>query len=152
MQNRLPARIFTVDFRRRQRRILAVRFPHSVTAVVLPLQTELKRKEQIKSAIVVKCIYYKQEKVNKGGKKVPCIRITEKYHKGKLRTILSENYIDEHITLSGGEIDKKIEQYLENGSNWILARIDMMFIEAYTLRRAYGGSHIVTPKRLANTK
>ena len=44
------------------------------------LQTELKRKEQIKSAIVVKCIYYKQEKVDK----VLCIRITEKYHKEKI--------------------------------------------------------------------
>ena len=36
------------------------------------------------------------------------------YHRGDQREILSEQYIDEHITLSGGEIDNKIEKYLKN--------------------------------------
>ena len=33
VQNRLPARIFTVDIRRRERRIQAVRFPNSVQPI-----------------------------------------------------------------------------------------------------------------------
>ena len=115
-------------------------------------QTEFRRKEQIKSAIVAKCIYYKKEKIDKGGKKVLCIKIIEKWHRGEMRALLSENYINEHLTSSSGEIDKKIEEFLENGSNWILVRIDMVYIEAYTLRRATGGSYIPIPKRLANTK
>ena len=41
-------------------------------------QTEFRRKEQIKSAIIAKCIYYKKEKIDKGGRKVPCIKIIEK--------------------------------------------------------------------------
>src|ERR1044071_9970516 len=94
-------------------------------------QTEFRRKEQIKSAIVAKCIYYKKEKKGKSGKNFPCIRISEKWHRGEMRALLSENYIDEHLTSSGGEIDKKIEEFLENGSNWILVRIDMVYIEVY---------------------
>ncbi|GBB99512.1 hypothetical protein RclHR1_35430001, partial [Rhizophagus clarus] len=69
-----------------------------------------------------------------------------------MQALLSENYIDEHLTSSGGEIDKKIEEYLENGSNWILVRIDIVYIEAYTLRRTTGGSYEPTPKKLANKK
>jgi hypothetical protein len=36
LQNRLPARIFTVDIRHRGRRIPAVRFPNSALATLLP--------------------------------------------------------------------------------------------------------------------
>ena len=97
-------------------------------------QTEFRRKEQIKSAIVAKCIYYKKEKKGKSGKNFPYIKITEKWHRGEMRALLSENYIDEHLTSSGGEIDKKIEEFLENGSNWILVRIDIVYIEAYNLK------------------
>ncbi|CAG8632536.1 28_t:CDS:2, partial [Paraglomus occultum] len=51
-----------------------------------------------------------------------------------------------------GEIDKKIEEFLRSGSGWTLIRIEMMFIEAYTLRRAESGSYRPTPKNLANKK
>ncbi|GBB99069.1 hypothetical protein RclHR1_03400021 [Rhizophagus clarus] len=79
-------------------------------------------------------------------------QINEKWHRGEMRALLSENYIDEHLTSSGGEIDKKIEEYLENGSNWILVRIDIVSIEVYIYSRATGGSYEPTPKKLANTK
>src|SRR6202008_231880 len=116
-------------------------------------QTEFRRKEQIKSVIVAKCIYYKKEKKDINDKGAPeFIKIAEKWHRGKMRALLSENYIDEHLTSSSGEIDKKIEEYLENGSGWILVRIDMVYIEAYTFKRATGGSYEPTPKKLANTK
>src|SRR5438552_11565317 len=74
------------------------------------------------------------------------------YHPGKMRAILSEQDIDEHITLSAGEIDAKIEAFLNNGSGWTLIRIEMIYIEVYTFRRAVGGSYKPTPKSLANTK
>ncbi|GES77183.1 hypothetical protein GLOIN_2v1480811 [Rhizophagus clarus] len=116
-------------------------------------QTEFRRKEQIKSTIVAKCIYYKKEKKDRSDNSAPdIIKIAEKWHRGKMQALLSENYIDEHLTSSGGEIDKKIEEYLENGSNWILVRIDIVYIEAYTLRRTTGGSYEPTPKKLANKK
>ncbi|GBC00512.1 hypothetical protein RclHR1_38810001, partial [Rhizophagus clarus] len=109
-------------------------------------QTEFRRKEQIKSAIAVKCIYYKKEK------NLPYIKISEKWHRGEMRAFLSENYIDEHLTSSGEKIDKKIEEYLENGSKWILVRIDITNIEVYTYNRATGRSYEPTSKKLANTK
>ncbi|GBB95633.1 hypothetical protein RclHR1_25800002 [Rhizophagus clarus] len=76
----------------------------------------------------------------------------EKWHREEIQALFSENYIDEHFTSSGGEIDKKIEEYLENGSNWILVRIDIVYIEVYTYSQATGGSYEPTPKKLANTK
>ena len=45
-----------------------------------------------------------------------------------MRAILSENDIDEHITLSAGEIDAKIEAFLSNGSGWTLIQIEMIYI------------------------
>ncbi|CAG8586358.1 10657_t:CDS:2, partial [Cetraspora pellucida] len=47
---------------------------------------------------------------------------------------------------------KDIEEMLRRGSNWRLVRIEKLYIEAYTLRRAISGLYISTPKKLANTK
>src|SRR5439155_14534830 len=88
----------------------------------------------------------------KGEDKVAVPVYDQKYHNGKMRVILSENDIDEHITLSAGEIDAKIERFLNNGSGWTLIRIEMIYIEVYAYRRAVGGSFKPTPKNLANTK
>src|SRR5271170_7420362 len=69
-----------------------------------------------------------------------------------MHVVLSEYDIDEHITLSAGEIDNYIEGYLKEGSGKILLRLEIIFIEAYTYRRATGESFIPTPKKLANIK
>jgi hypothetical protein len=74
------------------------------------------------------------------------------YHRGAQREILSEGYIDEHITKSAGEINEKIEKYLKEESGKILLRLEMVLIETYTFRQALGVSYIPIPKRLANTK
>src|SRR5688500_6346773 len=126
---------------------LIASYREKITSV---LQTELNRKEQIKSALVVLFKYFKKED-DKNTKEI-IYTFTEKHHRGEMRPILLENDITEHITSSGSEIDKKIDEYLHNGSNWQLIRIDKVFIEAYTFRRATGGSFIPTPKKLANTK
>jgi hypothetical protein len=110
------------------------------------LKAELRRKDQIKSKIVVYCTYMKIEK----NTKLPFY--DQVYHSGEMRAILSENDIDEHITLSTGEIDAKIEAFLDNGSGWTLIRIEIIYIEVYTFRRATGGSYKPTPEKLANTK
>ncbi|CAG8595582.1 9297_t:CDS:2, partial [Cetraspora pellucida] len=89
-------------------------------------QTELHRKEQIKTAIAVKCSY-------------SCSR----------REI---DDIDEHITRSVGELDAQVEEALLRGSGYTLIGILTIYIEVYTLRRGTGESFIPTPKKLANTK
>jgi hypothetical protein len=113
------------------------------------LQTELNRKEQIRSSLVVFCLYVRTEREPDGSIKPIYMNA---YHRGGMRTILSKNDIEASLTLSGSEIDKKIEEFLYRGSSWQLIRIDRVFIEAYTYRRALGGSYIPTPKKLANTK
>ncbi|RHZ49273.1 hypothetical protein Glove_526g3 [Diversispora epigaea] len=99
------------------------------------LKAELQRKNQIKSTIVVYCNYMKIPKAKKGGLQPPIY--IQPHHRGGMRAILSEQDIDEHLTLSAGEIDKKIEKFLNNGSGLYLAE---------------GGSYKPIPKKLANTK
>ena len=129
--------------------------PHLIAAareqITSVLKTELYRKDQVKSKIVAYCNYMKMEKKDKDAN-IEIPKYDQKYHPGKMRAILSKNDIDEHITLSAGEIDAKIEEFLSNGSGWTLIRIEMIYIEVYTYRRATGGSYKPTPKRLANTK
>ena len=74
------------------------------------------------------------------------------YHRGNQHVLLSEENIDEYITRSAGEIDKKIEAYLKEESGKILLQLEMVFMESYTYRRTYRGSFIPTSKKLANTK
>jgi hypothetical protein len=112
------------------------------------LQTELHRKDQIKLAIVVLCRYKIGNKDKADGEPV----YKEKHQRGGMRPILSEGEIDDHITQSVGEIDKQVEETLKKGSGGILERILEISIEAYPYRRATGGSHILTPKKLANKK
>ncbi|PKY27782.1 hypothetical protein RhiirB3_390547, partial [Rhizophagus irregularis] len=104
-------------------------------------QTELHRKDQIKSAIVVKCLY----KLTKKDKE-------EREDNDDFANRVYKGDIDEHITLTVREIDKQVEEALLKGSGYTLERIEEISIEAYTLRRGTGGSYKPTPKKLANTK
>ena len=114
------------------------------------LKIELNEKEHIKSALVALCYY---EKVNKSLKKEDKENnIMYCHHRSNMRSLLSENDIDDHISQSASEIDKDIEEMLKRGSNWRLVRIEKLYIEAYTYRRTIGGSYISISKKLANTK
>ncbi|GBB90327.1 hypothetical protein RclHR1_17240002 [Rhizophagus clarus] len=113
------------------------------------LQTELRKKDQIKSAIVALCQYsITKRKPDDTSEPVE----VEKYHRGDMRAILSEGDIEEHITRTIGEIDVQIEKTLKKGSGYILERILEISIETYTLHRALGGSYNPTPPKLANKK
>ncbi|GBB92879.1 hypothetical protein RclHR1_20710003 [Rhizophagus clarus] len=90
------------------------------------LQTELHRKDQIKSAIVVKCLYLLDKKDKED--------FADKVYKVKYHR------------------DKQVEEALLKGSGYTLERIEEISIEAYNLRRGTGGSFIPTPKKLTNTK
>ena len=94
----------------------------------------------------------KMEKKDKEEKTPTLPFYTQCYHRGEMWAILSENDIDEHITLSAGEIDAKIESFLSNGSGWKLIRIEIIYINVYAYRRDTGGLYKPTSKRLTNTK
>ncbi|GBB93318.1 hypothetical protein RclHR1_02150005 [Rhizophagus clarus] len=100
-------------------------------------QTELHRKEQIKTAIAVKCSYSCSRREIDGSTYTDYMYL---YHRSGMRPILSEGDIDEHITRSVGELDAQVEEALLRGSGYTLEGILTIFIEVYT------------PKKLANTK
>ncbi|PKB96142.1 hypothetical protein RhiirA5_435370, partial [Rhizophagus irregularis] len=96
------------------------------------LQTELHRKDQIKSAIVVKCLYLltKKDKEEREDSDDFANKVYKvKYHR-----------------------DKQVEEALLRGSGYTLDRIEEISIETYKLQRGAGGSFKPTPKKLANTK
>ena len=119
------------------------------------LKEEFRRKDQIKSVMVIHTTYVRYKYVGSGdvtNKNNYEITYYHPYHRGKMHVLLSENDIDEHITKSAGEIDEKIEKYLKEESGKILLRLEMVLIESYTLRRTTGGFYEPTPKKFANTK
>ncbi|GBB98996.1 hypothetical protein RclHR1_03390012 [Rhizophagus clarus] len=89
------------------------------------LQTELHRKDQIKSAIVALSLYSITKRNPDGISEITYI---ENHHSGEMRAILSEGDIDEHITKSAGKIDNHIEKTLKKGSGYVLKRILEIFI------------------------
>ncbi|GBB89991.1 hypothetical protein RclHR1_16860003 [Rhizophagus clarus] len=113
------------------------------------LQTELHKKDQIKSAIVALCRYSIAKRKSDDTSEPTKV---EKYHRGNMRPILLKEDIEEHITKTIGEIDVQIEETLKKGSGYILKLILEIYIETYTLRRALVGSYNPTPPKLANKK
>jgi len=91
-------------------------------------QTELRRKDQIKSAIVVLCRYKIGKKENGDGEG----KFVYIHHRGGMRPILSEGEIDRHLTQSVGKIDNKVEETLKKGSGYVLEQILEISIEVYT--------------------
>ena len=77
------------------------------------LQTELRRKDQIKSEIVALCLYLITKSNPDGTRDTTYL---EYYHRGGMWAIPSKGDIDEHITKSTGIIDIHIEKTLKKGS------------------------------------
>ncbi|CAG8475523.1 11073_t:CDS:2, partial [Scutellospora calospora] len=114
------------------------------------LKAELRKKDQIKTALIAQCIY--SGHVSKRKDKLKSSLTIIAYHRSLMRIILTEEDINEHINLSISEIDNAIDSFMQEGSEMNLVRIEMLTIEAYTFRRTTGGSYISTSKKLANTK
>src|SRR6185312_535107 len=100
------------------------------------LKVELQKKDQIKTALVAQCIYHGHISKGKDKSKISTYMIG--YHRSLMRVILTEEDINEHINLSISEIDNEIDSFMKSRSGWNLVRIEMLTIEAYTLRRAFG--------------
>jgi hypothetical protein len=76
------------------------------------LKEELHKRDQIKSALVINATYVSYTYKGTGDISDWANYIAKyhhSYHRSHQREILSEQYIDKHITQSGVEIDQKIE-------------------------------------------
>src|ERR1043165_3369708 len=119
------------------------------------LKEKLRKKNQIKSTIVVYVTYMKYKYFRSGDiadKKNYEITYYHPYHRGKQHIFLLENDIDDHIIKSVREIDEKIEKYLKEESDKILLQLEIVLIESYTLRQATGGSYKPTSKKFTSIK
>ncbi|GES91554.1 hypothetical protein GLOIN_2v1480811 [Rhizophagus clarus] len=88
-------------------------------AITDVLKEELRKRDQIKSALVIYATYVSYTYKGEGDiedRANYTAKYHHPYHRSNQREILSEEYIDEHITLSGVEIDKRIEKYLKEES------------------------------------
>src|SRR5260363_95516 len=88
------------------------------------LKIKLNEKDQIKTALIALCYYANSKKKED---------MLYRHHRSKMRPLLTENDIDEHISQSASEIDKKIEEMLNGKSGMQLIRIEKLCIEAYIL-------------------
>ncbi|GBB90253.1 hypothetical protein RclHR1_17130005 [Rhizophagus clarus] len=85
------------------------------------LKKELHKRDQIKLALVIYTTYISY--TYKGTEANYIAKYYHLYHRSHQHEILSEEYIDKHIsdiTLSSIKIDKKIENYLKEESGKIL--------------------------------
>ena len=101
------------------------------TKITEVLQTEFRRKDQIKSAIVALCLYSITKRDRDDTSNTSFVY---NHERGKMRYLLLTNDIDEHITKSAGEIDNQIEKTLKKGSGCVLERILEISIEVYKCR------------------
>ncbi len=83
--------------------------------IIKVLQTKLKRKDQIKTTLV---IYYKYffKKKDPVTKKIT-YTFADVYYKGEIQSILLKDDIKKHLTCSEGEINEKINVFLNNRFN-----------------------------------
>ena len=109
----------------------------------------MRKKDWIKTVLIAQYIYSRH--VSKGKGKLSLLTIIA-YHRSLMCVILTEEDINKHINLTISEIDNAIDSFIQEGLGMNLVRIEMLTIEAYTYRRTTGGSYILTPKKLANTK
>src|SRR5271154_5082228 len=98
----------------------------SYEAITGVLQEELRKKDQIKTALVINATYVKYKYNGKGDPADKAnyeAKYLNTYHRGKMNALLSEKDIDEHITKSVSHIDKHISDHLISESGFILEYI-----------------------------
>ncbi|GES99862.1 hypothetical protein GLOIN_2v1480811 [Rhizophagus clarus] len=108
-------------------------------AITGVLQEELRRKDQIKTALVVNATYVNYKYKGKGDLTDKANYETKElntYHRGKMGVLLSEKDIDEHLAKTVSHIDKKISDQLILESGFILRYINYISIEIYPFCRA----------------
>ena len=71
---------------------------------------------------------------------------------GKAKTITKANDIEHELSLSRQEILKRIDQWVSEGSGWVIDRIDSHYINVTTYTPLHGSSYIELPMELRNPK
>ena len=74
------------------------------------------------------------------------------FFNSKAKTITKTNDIEHELSLSRQEILKRIDQWVSEGSGWVIDRIDSHYINVTTYTPLHGSSYIELPTELKNPK
>ena len=74
------------------------------------------------------------------------------FFNSKAKTITKANDIEHELSLSRQEILKRIDQWVSEGSGWVIDRIDSHYINVTTYTPLHGSSYIELPTELKNPK
>ena len=74
------------------------------------------------------------------------------YFHSKQNTILNISNIPSSISQSQQKIQETLEKWTQNGSGWIVQRVEEMYINVAKYNPFRGGSYIPTPKYYSNKK
>ena len=72
------------------------------------------------------------------------------YFNGKVQTIINDTEIAESLQVTQNQIINKIQQWISEGSAWLIQSVDGHFINVVKYRPLKGSSYIPLPKELQN--
>ena len=74
------------------------------------------------------------------------------FFNGKAKTVTKPDDIEHELSMSRQEILKTIDQWVSEGSGWVIDRIDSHYINVTTYTPLHGSSYIELPTELRNPK
>ena len=114
------------------------------------LESLLKDKKGFKFIETLEITFEKDSIDSKNGKRVSIYKMA--FFNGKAKTITKADDIEHELNMSRQEILKLIDQWVSEGSGWVINRIDSHYINVTTYTSLHGLSYIELPMELKNPK
>ena len=125
-------------------------FTKTKTSVKSHLENLLKDMKGIKFIATLKVTFRKDNIDSETRKRVSTYKTA--FFNSKAKTITKANDIEHELSLSRQEILKRIDQWVSEGSGWVIDRIDSHYINVTTYTPLHGSSYIELPTELRNPK
>ena len=87
---------------------------------------------------------------SKTGKRVSIYKTA--FFNGKAKTITKPNDIEPELSMSGQEIMNAIDEWVSEGSGWVIDSINNHYINVTTYKPLHGSSYVELPTELRNPK
>ena len=114
------------------------------------LENLLKDMKGFKFIETLEVTFEKDTVDSKTGKRVSIYKTA--FFNGKAKTITKADDIEHELNMSRQEILKLIDQWVSEGSGWVIDRIDSHYINVTTYTPLHGSSYIELPTELKNPK
>ena len=125
-------------------------FTKTKTLVKSHLEDLLKDMKGFKFIETLEVTFGKDTIDSKTGKRVSIYKTA--FFNSKAKTITKANDIEHELSMSRQEILSVIDQWVSEGSGWVIDRIDIHYINVTTYTPLHGSSYIELPTELRNPK